>query len=280
MAAVDHFPLLAQPEFDTHKGFILSEEAALKDYLTGITVPAVPIKDPPEPDIKVGVWYRFPEGERQLRYPFIIIDLLNVQPAFDLFHSDHLERLDDGPNEPRTPLYRPDFSPGLPLPPFGANQNWEIWNYLPFRLTFQVSTYARSNLHDRYLTSIFMTDIFPVRPFFIRNPTDDTWRRTENMGMTQSNMPETTESGTKRIFRKFWTISMQASVPQNYFSDPSSWRYKVLRLLIFGVDLAKFDSYAETFLHQQPDPLNDFTDEERQEGGEFFHLVQDQPVNP
>jgi hypothetical protein len=278
MGTLDHYPLLAEPEIDTHRGFILAEEAALKDYLTGIEVPSVPRKEPPEPPIKVGVWYRFPEGERQLKYPFIIIDLINVEPAYDLFHSMHYERPDDGPYEPLTPLYRPDFSPLLPPPPSGTIPTaWNVLNYLPFRLTFQVSTYARSNLHDRFLTSIFMTDIFPVRPNYIRCAVDDTWRRVENLGMVQNNMPETTESGTKRIFRKFWTITMQASVPQNLFTEEGDWRYQVMRVLIFGVDMPDFVSFYEKFLHNQPDPLNDFTDEERREGGEFFHIVHEAP---
>ena len=44
---LDVYPLLAEPDLDTHRGFILAEEQSLKDHLSGITVPAVPAKTPP-----------------------------------------------------------------------------------------------------------------------------------------------------------------------------------------------------------------------------------------
>jgi hypothetical protein len=271
----DIYPLLAEPRLDTHKGFILAEEAALKEHLTGLSVPAVGGGTTP---VKVPVWYRFPEGERQLKYPFIIIDLITVEPAFDLFHSEHFydpTRI----NEDDRTLYRPSFSPVIPPPPFG-NTEWVVRNFLPFRLTFQVSHYARSNLHDRFLTSIFMTDVFPVRPFHIRCGADDTWRRTENQGMVQMNQTETTESGTKRIFRKAWTITMQAEIPQNRFTEDDGWTYQVLRVYIPVVQREMVDSYFEQFLNNQPDPLNDFTQEERAEGGEYFHVLHEAPPSP
>jgi hypothetical protein len=121
---------------------------------------------------------------------------------------------------------------------------------------FQVSHYARSNLHDRYLTSIFTTDVFPVRPFFIRCPADDTWRRTEMVGIASANMPETSESGTKRIFRKFYTVSMLAEVPQDSFTDPNNQVYRVLRTLIPVTTIEQFEPDAVP--RYQPDPLNDF----------------------
>ena len=256
----DIYPLLAEPNLDTHRGFILAEEEALKKHLEGITVP-VPGK--PTQSTKVGVWFRFPEGERQIKYPFITIDFLSAEPAFDLFHSDHLENIEG--------LYRPSFTPHLPPPPFGEVR-WRVKNYLPFRLMFQVSVFTRSNLHDRYLTSIFMTDVLPVRPFWIVSPADNVFRRTENLGMNSSNVPETTESGTKRIFRKFYTVSMLTDIPQTRFTD-DALAYPVLRALIPVVDREKFDTYYAEFIKDQPDPLNDFTYQERTDGGEYFHVA-------
>jgi hypothetical protein len=276
----DLYPLLAEPSMETHNGFILAEEAALKDHLTGIHVPAAPGSKPGAAAIKVPVWYRFPEGERQLRYPFIIIDMITVEPAFDLFHSEHFYDPNKLSEDGRS-LYRPSFSTTIPPPPSGEVQ-WVVRNYLPFRITFQVTTFARSNLHDRYLTSIFMTDIFPVRPFWIRCAADDTYRRTETLGMQQMNQSETTESGTKRIFRKAWTVSMQAEIPQNRFTEEGGdWAYTTFRLYIPVVQRAMVDSYFEKFLDGQPDPLNDFTTEERAAGGELFHiLTTEDPPSP
>jgi hypothetical protein len=259
------YPLLAEPDLDAHTGFILAEEAALKKHLSGITVPGTPFSNPLAKKVPVKVWYRYPEGERQISYPFICIDFLSAEPAFDLFHSDYVQDAEG--------LYRPSISPTIPSPSEGWNrQNWKIHSFLPFRLMFQVTHYARSNLHDRYLTSIFMTDVLPVRPFHIVCEADMTWRRVENLGMASQNAIETTESGTKRIFRRYYTISMLAEIPQDRFTEESE-AWKVLRTLIPVVAIEQFDSYRHQFLDNQPDPLNDFTQEERDQGGELFTVV-------
>ena len=251
-------PFRDEPDIQTHQGFLLSEDEALKKYLTGITVPG---RDPGS-TTDVGVWFRWPEGERQIKYPFLTIDLLQAEPAFELFHSDHVE----------TRPYRPSVSPQLPEPPGGwATQNWNIRNYWPFRLMYQVVAHARSALHDRYLQSIFRADVFPVRPFWIWNPMDDTWRRTELMQAAVQDLSETTESGTKRIFRKVYTIQMLAEVPQDRILD--SYTYKVLRVLIPVVHREWFDNYYTEILKNQPTPLDTFSQPERDAEGEYFHQV-------
>ena len=155
------------------------------------------------------MWFRFPEGERQIAYPFITIDFLSADPAFELFHSNVLSRT-------RRPL---SALPAVVLST--TRRRWQLGGYnipgaqfLPMRMTWQVSHFARNALHDRYLTSIFKTDVFPVRPFFIESVLMATWRRTERIGFTSADSLETTESGTKRIFRKIYTISMLAEIPQ------------------------------------------------------------------
>jgi len=251
-------PFRDEPDIQTHQGFLLSEDEALKSYLSGITVPG---RDPGN-TTDVGVWFRWPEGERQIKYPFLTIDLLQAEPAFELFHSDHVE----------TRPYRPSVAPQLPEPPGGwATQNWNIRNYLPFKLMYQVAVHARSALHDRYLQSIFRTDVFPVRPFWIWNGMDETWRRTEFVQAAASDLSETTESGTKRIFRKVYTIQMLAEVPQDRILD--SWTYKALRVLIPVVDREWFDQYYNEILKNQPAPLESFTQPERDIQGEYFHIV-------
>lgn len=272
------YPLLAEPDLFGHRGFLLAEEAALKSHFSGLKVPAIGsngLPDPALPPVDVGVWFRFPQGERQLKYPFIILDMITVEPAFDLFHSDHWET--DAPDRPG--MYRPSFSPGLPLPPFG-NTEWRVKNFLPFRITFQVTHFARYSLHDRYLTSIFTTDLLPVRPFFIKVAADDTWRRVENLGMANNSMPETTESGTKRILRKAWTLTMQAEIPQNRFTEDEGWAYKVLRVLIPIVHREQFDSYFANILDGHPDPLTEFTKEEREAEGELTYVLHEAPPDP
>ena len=220
----------------------------------------MPGRDADDAKVEVGTWFRWPMGERQIRYPFITLDLLSAEPDFDLFTSDY--------KEPTAYLYRPSKAPELPEPPGGwATQDYAIRNFWPFRLTYQVAVHCRSAIHDRYLQSIFRSDVFPPRPFWVRNIADLTWRRTEMVQSAASDLSETTESGTKRIFRKIYTIHMMAEVPQDRIVD--SYVYKVLRVLIPVVDRDAFDSYFAQFLDQQPAPLDDFTAQERADGGEL-----------
>ena len=149
---------------------------------------------------------------------------------------------------------------------------WAHRSFLPFRLLYQVAVHSRSHLHDRYLRSIFISDVFPVRPFWIHTPADDRWSRTENLQSTAADISETTESGTKRIFRKIYTISMFAEVPQDRF-DPQSAGYQIFRVLVPVVDREWVDAYFTNILDDHPDPLHEFSQEERDLQGEYFHIA-------
>jgi hypothetical protein len=253
-----------------HLGFILAEEEALKKHFMGMQVVTKPgyvgMTD-------VGVWFRYPEGERQLQYPFITIDLLTVEPDYELFTSTYYQ-------DP-TDLYQPSFSPTLPpLPDDGANRGYTIREYLPMRLVWQVSHFSRNALHDRYLTSIFMTDVLPYRPFFITS-IDGVARRTDRIGFQAADSIETTESGTKRIFRKIYTISMLTEIPQNSFADASGYStYLALRVLIPVVARAQFDQYFQTILNGHADPMSTFSQEDREAAGEYFHVAHEGRLLP
>lgn len=247
-------PQIGAPDLVTHTGFILAEDAALKSYLSGIQVPERPGSIH---QTDVGVWFRFPEGERHINFPFITIDLLTAEPAYDLFTSVY--------QEDERGLYQPSVSPDLPA--LGSPLlKHSIPNYLPFQLVYQVTVHSRSAMHDRFLMSLFMTDIIPPRPFWLKVDADGTYRRVERVGFTQSDTLETTESGSKRNFRKVYTLTLLAEIPQTAFFTT----YRVLRALLSVVDRESMDTYFTHILKNQPDPLNDFTDEERIARGEYF----------
>jgi hypothetical protein len=250
-------PLLAEPDLTSHLGYILAEEEALKTYLTGYEVPKRPGSPEKEP---VRVWYRWPEGERVIKYPYITIDLLTAEPNYELFTSTYFQDT--------TNLYRPSISKQLPPPP--DLQGWRLRNFLAMRLVWQVAHYARSSLHDRYLTSIFGTDVFPPRPFWIEVEADGVAKRTELLSFQAADTMETTESGTKRIFRKIYTVSMLTEIPQERLVDNAV--YTALRVLIPVVAREQFDSYRNTILASD-DPMSDFTDEERAQAGEYFTVA-------
>jgi hypothetical protein len=232
---------LAAGEVDhqLHTGLILAEDDALKEHLSGITVPDR------NGMIPVDVWFRFPEGERRLKYPFITIDFIAITPSYDRWTSVHKVYSDDASfedsitgQEVRTGMYVPSTSSTLPeLSSDGMN--YEIEQYLMYVLTYQVTVYSRSAIHDRYLLSRFMTDIFSPRPFWIGVDADSTWRRCELVGMQPADSTETTESGNKRIFRKVYTITMDAEIPQSRVSEIE----KVMRV--------HADIYAQPIEHKE-----------------------------
>jgi hypothetical protein len=90
---------------------------------------------------------------------------------------------------------------------------------------------------------------------------------------------ETTESGTKRIFRKIYTISMLCEIPQQRFYE-DALAFQALRVYIPVVALEQFDSYFSQFIDGQAFPQEDFTDEERQAGGEFFYVAHEGADTP
>lgn len=214
---------LAVGEIDhtVHTGLLLAEDAALKTYLSGITVPGR------EGMTEAAVWFRYPEGERRIQYPFITIDFLAIEPSYDRWTSyfriepDYAEFRDPVTTEVvRTGMYIPSVSDTLPaLEGDEGLTDHVVENYLMHVITYQVTVHSRSAIHDRYLTSRFMTDIFPPRPFFIGVDADMTWRRCEMMGVQAADTSETTESGNKRIFRKIYTIRMDAEIPQSRVTE-------------------------------------------------------------
>ena len=264
-------PLITNADTLEHRGFLLAEDEALKQHLSGITVPDVrPGKE--GQSTKMGVWYRFPEGERQIKYPFATIDMLSIEPRFDLFTSDHSMDPYD--------TYWPSTYPGpAPLPP--GKMGWHIEPFLPFQIVYQVAVHSRSAAHDRYLTSLFTTDVFQPRPWWLMVDADNTYRRTELLSFNAADLAETTESGTKRIFRKVWTISMQAEIPQQplFEWDGDGWPkvpslfYQALKVLIPIVEREKVDGYMQSVLSGHLDPLNEVPEGDRTDAGELTFVT-------
>lgn len=203
---------IGEVDLSAHTGLLLAEDAALKEYLTGLTVPGKGgMTD-------VDVFFRYPEGERRIKYPFITIDFLSIIPSFDRWTSYHTVNTEN--------LYVPSTAPSLPEATEGTGV--VVDPYLMYVLTYQVAVHARSALHDRFLMSRFMTDVFAPRPFFIGVDADNTYRRCELVGMQPADYTETSESGNKRVFRKVYTITMDAEIPQSRVREVE----KVLRVHI------------------------------------------------
>jgi hypothetical protein len=247
--AWDYGLAVGEPDIATHTGLLLAEDAALKAYVAGLTVP-----DKDGGSIEVQVWFRSPEGERRQQFPFITLDYLDIEPSYDRWTSIYnLER----EREDYGRIYQPSKAPDLPAVPEGSGR--VVDPYLMHKLTYQVSTYARSALHDRCLTSFMLTDVFPPRPFWIGVDADATWRRCELMDHQQVDTFETTESGEKRTFRKVYTITMDAEIPQSKVVE-------VEQATRIHVDL-----YTDDVTEREP--LNHLYDDDHQVAAETVTVV-------
>ena len=199
--------------------FLLTEDDALKNMLEGIVVPG------DKPNRTVPVYFRFPESERQIVYPFITIDLIGIDPAYDLWTStypyDEHTDLFEGPGgvPAHTGLHEPSVSPSVwtaPNPPDPSKPLRRL-NYLAYRLTYQITTWSKMFAHDRVMTARLMRDIIRPRPSWLRVDADGTWKRMEMLGWSSADLP-TQEGNIKRIFRKAFTVSLQTELPQDDIS--------------------------------------------------------------
>jgi hypothetical protein len=120
--------------------FVFAEDKALKTHLQGITVDD--LKSTPRP---VKVWFGYPDVElRQQEYPYMVIDLFDVQPAN--------ERQQGGIWYDNT--YRGTAT---------ANASTVYSYYAPvvYDLYYQVSTFARNPRHDRSIILSMLNQKIP-----------------------------------------------------------------------------------------------------------------------
>ena len=86
---------------------------------------------------------------------------------------------------------------------------------LPIDLVYQVSTYCRSQRHDRELTSGILRGVFPFRNSFILIPEDGTSRRCDLLSWRSADILDQEAGYKKRIFRKVYTIQINSEIPQS-----------------------------------------------------------------
>lgn len=178
--------------------FLLSEDAALKTLLTGITV-----SDSGNPTRPVGVFYGQPDPQiRQQAYPYITIDLVGVQEEVDRAHRGYTS---------------------LPYVPEGADPEVDTATYwpIPVALYYQITTYARQPRHDRQLIAqLYNNDRLPFRFGSLYIPEDGTLRRLDMLGFVKADGTE----GDKRLFSNVYNIRVSAEV----LPDVLTQLYKVL----------------------------------------------------
>lgn len=107
--------------------FLFAEDAALKEHLKGIVV-----SDLKNPERPVKVWFGYPDVElRTQEYPYLVIDLYDIQPANDRQASG---------------IWTDNTNRGTQAP---SSQTYSYYAPQTYDLYYQVSSYARHPRHDR-----------------------------------------------------------------------------------------------------------------------------------
>jgi hypothetical protein len=195
-------------------GFLLAEDAAIKARFANIAV-----SDDREPQRVADVFFRYPEGEREKKYPFITIENVGLIHNTRLQHSEqtyyYSTALGASVNNPAFIDYFPSESTSSELAGMvtGEALYLKMDSFVPVTLIYQVATYARSAIHDRQLTAKILRRVAPFRRGFIDIPEDGTIRRFDLISWANSDLLDGEAGYRKRIFRKVYTIHMSAEIP-------------------------------------------------------------------
>lgn len=199
-------------------GFLLAEDEAIKARFSTLTV-----TDDRNNARPVRVFFRYPESETERDYPFITIELIDVLHATDRQHSD-LWIYSGGPgNWENNPAYF-DYWPSETASVSGSSQTGykRTQDFIPMDLLYQVSTYTRTALHDRQLTSGILRKTTPLRFNSIDIPADGTTRRFDLLDWTNADLLDMESGFRKRIFRKVLTLRMSAEMTYEDYQYLSS----------------------------------------------------------
>lgn len=195
--------------------FILNEDAALKNLLTGMTV-----SDGGNAARPVGVWFGQPDAQiRPQVYPYVTLDLIGVYEAVERVHSGIID-FD----------YVPEgYTEGTPY-----QGNYPI----AIDLMYQVTTYARQPRHDRQiLAQILRPERLPLRFGMLVIPEDKTTRRLDMLGFSKRDFTE----ADKRMFSNVFTISVSSEM----IREDLDQLYQVL-----NPPIITFTSQATSFTQQ------------------------------
>lgn len=203
------------------KGFLLAEDEALKGMLSNVSV-----YDDRDNIRPVQVFFRYPESETERTYPFMTLEMIDLIHARNRQHSESelvYFNTAGGASAPSNWEKRPNALTYWPSEHSNFNflsnkDNYQVLQtqeFVPVDLVYQISTFTRTALHDRQLTSTLLRKVFPFRKSSIYIPADGTNRRLELLDWTTADLLDPEAGYRKRIFRKIYTLQMGAELPSS-----------------------------------------------------------------
>jgi hypothetical protein len=199
-------------------GFLLSEDEALKEHLKGITV-----SDDRNNDRPVKVFFRYPETETEKEFPFITVEMVSMNYARGRQHSEHFLYYGNTTSGASISDSDPNY---IGYYPSEVDQNGmdaileetgdaylRTQSYVQVDLMYQIATHTRNALHDRQLTSTLLRNKLKLRSNYLIVPADGTVRRLDLLSWSQSDLLDSEAGYRKRIFRKVFTVQINAELP-------------------------------------------------------------------
>jgi hypothetical protein len=187
-------------------GFLFAEDEAIKKRFVNLTV-----SDDREGARPVQVFFRYPEGETERKYPFITIELIDIIHAKNRQHSEtFLDTHRAG--HPNNLDYWPSTS-SASSPNLTGSDLYRTTEFTPVDLLYQVSTFTRSAIHDRQIATQMLMDVVPFRYSSINIEADGTSRRLDLLDWTTADLLDPESGYRKRIFRKIYTLQMTSELP-------------------------------------------------------------------
>lgn len=192
-------------------GFLLAEDAALKERLSKVSV-----VDDRNSERLCQVFYGYPDAEIEKEYPFFTIDLLGIDYANYRQHSEktwYYSNDSDFHGGSRIDYYPSELDAAGLNAMAGPNGVLTMEQPVAIDLTYQVTSYARHPYHDRQIQAKMLRRVFPWRRGFIEIPEDGTIRRCDLLDWRPSDFVDTEADNMKRIFRKFYTVRINSEIP-------------------------------------------------------------------
>lgn len=179
--------------------FVLAEDAAIKTYLSGITV-----GDELTNPRSVKVWFGYPDVEiRAQDFPFITIDLIGIRESTERQTSGYVY---DG-------NYMGTITPSVDS---HGNQNWYGYEIpVAYDLIYQITSHSRHPRHDRAII-LQLNQKFPGMRGHLPVPdqlgTSTAYRHMFLEGFFKNDRAEG-ENGNKRLLRNNYTVRVVSELP-------------------------------------------------------------------
>ena len=175
--------------------FLLSEDKALREKLSGITVTDQK-SESQAIQREVGVWFGVPDQEiRSQAYPYITIDMIDINrdTTREMRGKTNAEYLKPDNWNPLT-----EFEIDLPI---------------PVDIDYQITTYSRHPRHDREIMAKLLSVKLPIR-FGVLELDDNTVRRLDVLDVNKRDM---VENG-KRLFMNAVSLRVSSEISEPLFA--------------------------------------------------------------